>query len=256
MQPSEVPEPPNREGHREVRLEKRELIYEGSAKRLYQTDRADLIVQEFNDEATTFNGKKRAKIKNKGIVSNQISSFLFEYLHGYHIPTHFVQQLSDYAMLVKRLEIIPIQVVIRNTAAGTLCTQYGMKEGLDLPHPIFEHYLKLDRSERPLLNEYHVFAIGLATPEELKLLNRMASKVNVVLKSFFERRGIRLVDCRLEFGRHNGQILLGDEISPDTCRLWDSKTNKKLEAHRFEQDFEGLSEAYEEIRNRVLAKVA
>ena len=239
-----------------MRTEKRELIYEGRAKKLYRTDRPDLIVQEFGDDATALDGKKKTKVKDKGALNNQISSYLFEYLEGYHIPTHFVQQISDCEMLVKRLEVIPINVIIRNTAAGTLSTHYGMKEGIDLPHPILEHYLKSNHFPPPLLNEYHILVMGLATPEELKLINRMASKVNVVLKSFFERRGLRLVDFTLEFGRHNGQILLGDEISPDTCRLWDRKTDKRLDGERNRQDVDGLREVYEEIRNRVFTKVA
>jgi len=237
-------------------MEKRQLIYEGRAKRLYQTERPELIVQEFSDEASFSGGKKRVMVKNKGALNNQISSYLFEYLEGYHIPTHFVQQLSDCEMLVKRLEIIPFKVTARNTAAGSLSAFYGLKDGIDLPHAILEHYLKSDHLPQPLLNEYHVLAMGLATPEELKLINRMASKVNVVLKSFFERRNLKLVDFTLEFGRQSGKVLLGDEISPDTCRLWDTKTNKKFDVERSQQDLDGVRGMYEEIRDRVLTKVA
>jgi phosphoribosylaminoimidazole-succinocarboxamide synthase len=236
-------------------MEKRELIYEGRAKKLYQTERPELIVQEFSDDASFFDGKKKAKVKNKGALNNQISSYLFEYLEGYHIPTHFVQQLSECEMLVKRLEIIPFEVVARNTASGSLSASYGLKDGIDLPHAILEHYLKGDHLPRPLLNEYHVLAMGLATPEELKLVNRMASKVNVVLKSFFERRSLKLVDFTLEFGRQSGKILLGDEISPDTCRLWDTKTGKKFDVEHPEQDLDGVRGIYEEIRDRVFTKV-
>jgi phosphoribosylaminoimidazole-succinocarboxamide synthase len=247
---------PNREGRREVTREKRELMYEGSAKRLYQTDKSEFIIQEFHDGPFLPDGKKSATFKNKGALNNKISSFLFEYLEGYHIPTHFVEQLSESEMLVKRLDILPFEVVVRNMAAGNFSTQYGIKEGVDLPHPVIEHYLKSNRALRPLMNEYHIFAIGLATPEELKLVNRVATKVNVVLRSFFERRGIRLVDCTLEFGRHNGQILLGDEVSPDTCRLWDTKTQKKLNGERVREDPAALEAVYEEIRNRVFMKIA
>jgi phosphoribosylaminoimidazole-succinocarboxamide synthase len=239
-----------------VRPEKRELFYQGRAKRLYLTDKQELIIQEFSDHSTLPDGKTRATIKNKGALSNQISSYLFEYLAGYHIPTHFVQQLSDSEMLVKRLEIIPFDVVVRNTVSGSLSEYYGMKEGMDLPHPIFEHYLRTDHVRAPLLNEYHILAMGLATPEELKLINRMASKVNVVLKSFFERRSLKLIDSRLRFGRHNGQVLLGDEISPDSCRLWDAKKNKKLDPEPIREDLEGVRGVYEEIRSRVFAEVA
>ena len=239
-----------------VRPERRELIYEGRAKKLYQTDRPELIVQEFRDDSISPDGKKKAKIKNKGTLNNQISSCLFEYLQGFHIPTHFVQQLSGSEMLVKRLEIIPFDVVVRNTVSGSLSEYYGMKEGIDLPHPILEHYLRVDHLRAPLLNEYHILAMGLATPEELKLINRIASKVNVVLKSFFERWNLKLIDLTLMFGRHDGQILVGDEISLDSCRFWDSKTNKKLDPERVREDLDGVREVYEEVRNRVFAKVA
>jgi phosphoribosylaminoimidazole-succinocarboxamide synthase len=238
-----------------VRVEKRELFYQGRAKRLYATDRPDFIVQEFSDHSTSPDGKK-ASIEDKCTLNNQISSYLFEYLEGYHIPTHFVQQLSISEMLVKRLEIIPFDVVVRNTVSGSLSEHYGMKEGIDLSHPIFEHYLRVDHLPAPLLNEYHIFAMGLATPDELKLINRIASKVNVVLKSFFERRGLKLIDCTLAFGRHNGQIMLGDEISPDSCRFWDTKTNKKLNPEQVREDLDGVHGVYEEVRNRVFAKVA
>jgi phosphoribosylaminoimidazole-succinocarboxamide synthase len=239
-----------------VRPEKRELFYQGRAKKLYLTDRPEFIIQEFSDHSTLPDGKIKATIKNKGTLNNQISSYLFEYLAGYHIPTHFVQQLSDSEMLVKRLEIIPFDVVVRNTVSGSLSEYYGMKEGIDLPHPIFEHYLRTDHVRAPLLNEYHILAMGLATPEELRLINRIASKVNVVLKSFFERRSLKLIDSTLEFGRHNGQVLLGDEISPDSCRFLDKKTNKKLDAEQVREDSDGIRGVYEEIRNRVFAKVA
>jgi phosphoribosylaminoimidazole-succinocarboxamide synthase len=232
------------------------LIYEGRAKRLYQTDRSELIVQEFRDDSFSPDGKKKAKVKNKGTLNNQISSYLFEYLQGFHIPTHFVQQLSDSEMLVKRLEIIPFNVVVRNAVSGSLSECYGMKEGLDLLHPIFQQYLRVDHLRAPLLNEYHSLAMGLATPEELKLINRMASKVNVVLKSFFVRRNLKLIDLTLRFGRHDGQILVGDEISPDSCRFWDSKTNKKLDPERVREDLDGVRDVCEEVRNRVFAKAA
>ncbi len=238
------------------RHDRKELINEGKAKRLYQIDKPDLLIQEFKDDATAFNGKKRGKIKDKGALNNEISSFLFEYLEGYHIPTHFVKKLSDSEMLVKKLEVIPLEVVVRNIAAGSLCKRYGVKEGLELQYPIIEHYLKSDQLGDPPLNEYHIYAFCLALPEELKTVNRMASKVNAVLKSFFERRGIKLVDFKLEFGRHKGQILLGDEISPDTCRFWDTQTDKKLDKDRFRQDLGDSREAYVEIRDRVCKKVA
>jgi phosphoribosylaminoimidazole-succinocarboxamide synthase len=238
-----------------VRAEKRELFYQGKAKRLYLTDRPELIIQEFSSHSTSPDGNK-ASNEDKGILNNQISSYLFEYLAGYHIPTHFVQQLSDSEMLVKRLEIIPFDVVVRNTVSGSLSEHYGMKEGIDLPHPIFEHYLKVDHLQFPLLNEYHILAMGLAAPDEMKLVNRIASKVNVVLKSFFQRRGLKLIDCTLEFGRHNGQIMLGDEISPDSCRFWDTKTNKKLNLEQVREDLDGAHGVHEEVRNRVFAKVA
>ncbi len=243
-------------GDAQVKLEKREMLYEGSAKRLYQTDRSDVIIQEFKDEVTGSDGRKKTRIKNIGAFNAEISSYLFEYLEGFHIPTHFVRQLSECEILVKRLEIFPLELIVRNLAGGNLSTVYGLKEGTELPHPIIEHYWKSDSPNRPLVNEYHIFALGLATPEELRLLNRLSSKVNVVLKSFFSRRGMKLVDVTLEFGRHNGQILLGDELSPDTFHLWDCKTNRKLDIDSLRQDSDEARLVYEDIRNRVCARVA
>jgi phosphoribosylaminoimidazole-succinocarboxamide synthase len=233
-------------------VEKKELLYEGKAKRLYATDNANLLIQEFKDDATAFDGAKKGKIPNKGEINNNISSYLFEYLESYHIPTHFVRKLTPTEMLVKRLTIIPIEVVVRNVATGSLTRRYGTPEGTVLEYPILEHYLKDDKLGDPLINEFHAYAFGLATPEEMRAISRVASKVNAILKSFFDRRGLTLVDFKLEFGKFNDSILLGDEISPDTCRIWDKKTNKKLDKDRFRHDLGGVEKAYRELEERLL----
>ena len=233
-------------------MEKKELLYEGKAKRLYATDNNSLIIQEFKDDATAFNGAKKGKIPNKGEINNNISSFLFEYLDSYHIPTHFVRKLNATEMLVKKLTIIPIEVVVRNVATGSLTRRYGTPEGTVLEYPILEHYMKNDKLGDPLINEFHAYAFGLATPEEMRAISRVASKVNAILKSFFDRRGLTLVDFKLEFGKFNDSILLGDEISPDTCRIWDKKTNKKLDKDRFRHDLGGVEKAYRELEERLL----
>lgn len=235
-------------------MEKKELLYEGKAKRLYTTDKENLLIQEFKDDATAFDGAKKGKIPHKGEINNSISSFLFEYLDSYHIPTHFVRKLSATEMLVKQLTIIPIEVVIRNVATGSLTRRYEIPEGTVLEYPILEHYLKNDKLGDPLINEYHAYAFGLATPEEMRSISRVASKVNAILKSFFDRRGLILVDFKLEFGKFNDGIMLGDEISPDTCRIWDKKTNKKLDKDRFRHDLGGVEKAYRELEERVLSR--
>ena len=232
-------------------MEKKELLYEGKAKKLYLTDNPDQLIQEFKDDATAFDGKKKGKIKGKGAINCQISSFLFKYLDSYHVPNHFIEKISDNEMLVKRVEIIPIEVVMRNIASGSLTKRFGIKEGKVLEYPILEHYLKDDKRHDPFINEHHAYAFNYATPDEMKTIERISSKVNAILKSFFQRRGIKLVDFKLEFGRFKGKILLADEISPDTCRFWDAETNKKLDKDRFRQDLGEIEEAYQEILNRV-----
>ncbi len=233
-------------------MKKGDLLYEGKAKKLFSTDNPDLVIQEFKDDATAFNGKKKGTIKNKGVVNNKISAFVFEFLESYHVPTHFEKVLSDREMLVKKLDIVPVEVVMRNIATGSLVKRYGLEEGKELEYPVLEFYLKSDELNDPMINEHHAVAFGLATPDEMETISRYATKINAILKSFFIRRKIRLIDFKLEFGRFKDKIILGDEISPDTCRFWDLETGEKLDKDRFRQDLGGVEEAYEEMLNRIL----
>jgi phosphoribosylaminoimidazole-succinocarboxamide synthase len=233
-------------------LQKKELLYEGKAKKLYLTTDEGLLIQEFKDDATAFDGAKKGTIAHKGEINNDISAFLFEYLENYHIPTHFIEKLSANEMLVKKLDIIPIEIVMRNVAAGSLCTRYNIPEGTVMEYPILEHYLKDDKLHDPMINEYHAYAFGHANPEEMRAIGRIACKVNAILKSFFDRRNLILVDFKMEFGRRGNELFLGDEISPDTCRVWDKKTHKKLDKDRFRHDMGGVEKAYSELRDRII----
>ena len=233
-------------------MNKIQLLHEGKAKKVYLTDNKELIIQEFKDDATAFNNKKKGMISNKGVVNNAVSCKLFTYLAENGIPTHFVEKLSDRDMLCKRLDIIMVEVVVRNIAAGSLVKRYGFQEGTRLDQPIIELYLKDDDLDDPLMNESHAVALGLATYDELELLKSQAAKINTFLKSFFTDCKLNLVDFKLEFGRHNGEILLGDEISPDTCRFWDLDTGEKMDKDRFRFDLGGVEDAYSEVEKRVL----
>jgi phosphoribosylaminoimidazole-succinocarboxamide synthase len=234
-------------------MEKREQIYEGKAKRVYLTDDPDLVIQYFKDDATAFNAKKRGTIPSKGVVNNRMSETCFRLLEGAGVPTHFVERLNDRDMLVKRLDIIPVETVVRNVIAGSLAKRLGLEEGKALAAPIVEYYYKSDPLDDPMINEWHVTVLGMATAAELQTLTDLALKTNEVLRAFLESKGLLLVDMKLEFGRHHGQILLGDEICPDTCRLWDLATRKKLDKDRFRQDLGGVEEAYQEVYQRVCA---
>lgn len=232
-------------------MEKKEQIYEGKAKIIYTTEDPDLIIQYFKDDATAFNAKKKGSIQSKGVMNNKISEVLFKYLEANEIPTHFVQRLSDREMLNKRLQIILVEVVTRNIAAGSLAKRLGKKEGEVLSAPIVEYYYKDDALGDPMINMDHIRALNLATDEEMEKIRGYALKVNDLLRQFFDKRGIDLVDFKLEFGRHHGRILLGDEICPDTCRLWDKATHEKMDKDRFRQDLGKIEEAYAEVCRRV-----
>ncbi len=236
----------------EITLQKKELLYEGKAKKMYLSSEEGYLIQEFKDDATAFNGTKKGVIPHKGEINNAISSFLFEYLENYHIPTHFVEKLSSTEMLVRKLEIIPIEIVMRNVAAGSLCARYNIPEGTIMEYPVLEHYLKDDKLHDPMINEYHAYAFGHANPEEMHAISRIAAKVNAILKSFFDRRNLILVDFKMEFGKRGLEINLGDEISPDTCRIWDKRTHKKLDKDRFRHDMGGVEKAYAELRDRIV----
>lgn len=230
---------------------KKELLYEGKAKKVWATDDPTQVIVEFKDDATAFDGAKKGAIAGKGEYNCQISTVLFQYLESYQVPTHFIQRLSEREMLTKRVEIIQVEAVMRNIAAGSLVKRLAFPEGKTLDYPIFETYYKNDQLGDPLINEHHAFALGIAKPEEIRALHRMTAKINAILKSFFERRGLLLVDFKLEFGRSGGDIILADEISPDTCRIWDRKTHKKLDKDRFRFDMGGVEKAYQEVMERV-----
>ena len=229
------------------------LIYEGKAKKIFSTDSPDVFLQEFKDDATAFNGLKKDKIPHKGELNNQISSKIFEYLKENDIPTHFIKKVSDTEMLVKKVDIIKVEVVCRNITAGSLVKKFGFTEGEELEQPIVEYYLKSDELGDPLFTEDHIFALDLTDKFGLEIIKKMTLRINTLLKKFFIDKEIKLVDFKLEFGKDkHGNIILADEISPDTCRLWDSKTHKKLDKDRFRFDMGEVEEAYMEIKNRIV----
>lgn len=228
------------------------LVYEGKAKKIFSTDNPDIFLQQFKDDATAFNGLKKDKIPHKGEFNNQISAAIFEYLKQNDIPTHFIKRVSDTEMLVNKVDIIKVEVVCRNIAAGSLVKKFGFTEGTVLKNPIIEFYLKSDELGDPLFTDEHIYALGLADSFDLDTIRKMTLRINELLTRFFSEREILLVDFKLEFGKNNnGNIILADEISPDTCRLWDSKTKKKLDKDRFRFDLGEVEEAYAEIKNRI-----
>jgi phosphoribosylaminoimidazole-succinocarboxamide synthase len=232
-------------------VKKLEKIYEGKAKIIYATEDPNLVIQYFKDDATAFNAKKKGTIERKGILNNAISSRLFEYLQERGISTHFVEKLSDREMLTKKLDIILVEVVVRNIVAGSLAKRMGIEEGTPLTNTILEFYYKSDPLDDPMINEFHIEAFNLASEEEIEHIKKQALKVNDILKSFFDDRGILLVDFKLEFGRHNGTILLGDEITPDGCRFWDKETGEKMDKDRFRRDLGKVEEGYQDVYKRV-----
>ena len=229
-------------------MEKLEKLYEGKAKILYKTSDPDLLIQYFKDDASAFDGKKKGTIVDKGVMNNHMSSRIFEYLEGEGVKTHFVKNINDREMLVKSLEIIPIEVVLRNVAAGSLCKRLGIEEGREFNEkPILEFFYKDDPLGDPMINECHVDIFGWATKEEVEILKSEGIKINSLMKQFFKERKIRLVDFKVEFGRHNGEVLLGDEISPDGCRLWDWDTNEKMDKDRFRFNLGSVEEKYQQV---------
>lgn len=231
-------------------------IYEGKAKKLYTLKgKRELLLQEFKDDATAFNAQKKGTILNKGIINCELTDFLFKYLAKHGVKTHLVKKISDTEMIIKRLKIVPIEVVVRNVAAGSLLKKTTFKEGHVLKNPIVEFYYKDDALGDPMINDSHALSMKIADKKDLKTLRNMTEKINKKLKPFFLKRRLRLVDFKLEFGKDkNGKILLGDEITPDTCRLWDASTNEKLDKDRFRFDLGGVNEAYAEVRKRILGK--
>ncbi|WP_055667476.1 phosphoribosylaminoimidazolesuccinocarboxamide synthase [Desnuesiella massiliensis] len=234
-------------------MEKREMLYEGKAKKIFETDNDKEVIVYYKDDATAFNGEKKGQIESKGMLNNSITSKLFELLESKGIKTHFIKKLNEREQLCKRVEIVPVEVIVRNLAAGSMAKRLGLEEGYELKTTVFEICYKNDDLGDPLINDHHAVAIGLTTFEELEKIYEVTAKVNEVLKEFFLKQGIKLIDFKLEFGRAEGEILLADEISPDTCRFWDSKTNEKLDKDRFRRDMGDVKEAYVEILNRIEA---
>ncbi len=232
-------------------MEKGKLLYEGKAKQIFATDNPDEVIVFYKDDATAFNGVKKGTITGKGVINNQMSAFLFDMLEKKGIPTHMISLLSEREQLVKSVEIVPLEVIIRNTAAGSMCKRLGIEEGMELKEPIFEICYKNDEFGDPLINDDHAVALGLATREELETIREMTMKINEALIAFFAERGIRLIDFKLEFGRYHGAIVLADEISPDTCRFWDAETGKKLDKDRFRRDLGDVESVYAEMLSRV-----
>ena len=228
-------------------MERLEKLYEGKAKILYNTSDPDLMIQYFKDDASAFDGKKKGTIVDKGVMNNHMSSKIFQYLENEGVETHFVKTLNDREMLVKKLDIIPVEVVLRNVAAGSLCKRLGIEEGRVLEKPILEFFYKSDPLGDPMINECHVDVFGWATKEEVEILKSEGLKINNLMIKFFKERNIRLVDFKLEFGRHKGKVFLGDEISPDGCRLWHWDTNEKMDKDRFRFNLGNVEEKYQEV---------
>ncbi|AKO90974.1 phosphoribosylaminoimidazolesuccinocarboxamide synthase [Priestia filamentosa] len=236
-------------------MEKQELLYEGKAKKIYATDQENILWLEYKDDATAFNGEKKSSIAGKKVLNNEISSLLFEVLHKENVPTHFVERLSNYEQLVKKVSIIPLEVVVRNVIAGSLAKRLGVEEGTKTEQPIVELYYKDDALGDPLITDEHALFLKAASWDELAYIKFLARRVNEILLPYFLERDIKLVDFKLEFGKtEDGTIILADEVSPDTCRFWDIHTNEKLDKDVFRRDLGGLTDAYEEILKRIGGK--
>lgn len=236
-------------------MQKGAMIYEGKAKKVYATDDAELYIVSYKDDATAFNGLKKGTISGKGVINNQMSNLLMQMLEKSGVPTHYVEELNERETLVKKVNIVPIEVIIRNISAGSFAKRYGVEEGIVFDSPTIEFSYKNDDLGDPLFNSYHALALKLATKEEIEKIKELAFKINDLLKEYFKKMNIDLVDFKLEFGRlSDGSIVLADEISPDTCRLWDSDTHEKLDKDRFRRDMGGVEEAYQEIMHRLTGK--
>lgn len=236
-------------------MEKRNQLYEGKAKKVFATDDENLVIVSYKDDATAFNGLKKGQIEGKGAINNKMSNMLMQMLEKHGVATHFVEELSDRDTVVKKVSIVPLEVIIRNVSAGSFAKRYGVEEGIAFDEPTIEFSYKNDDLGDPLINAYHAIALKLATKEEIETIKAMAFKVNEVMKEYFKKIGVDLIDFKLEFGRlSDGTIVLADEISPDTCRFWDSKTHEKLDKDRFRRDLGGVEDAYKEMMKRVLGE--
>ena len=232
-------------------MEKKELLYEGKAKKVFTTEDPDILIVDYKDDATAFNGLKKGTIVGKGVINNRMTNRVFQLLEKEGVPTHLVEELSDRETAVKKVEIVPLEVIIRNVAAGSFSKRLGVPEGPKFKAPTIEFSYKNDDLGDPLINDYFAIALDLATREEIDIITKYAFKVNEVLKAYFMEANIELVDFKIEFGRYHGQIILADETSPDTCRLWDATTHEKLDKDRFRRDLGNVEEAYNEVFKRL-----
>ena len=235
-------------------MEKTTQLYEGKAKKVYATNDPDLVIVSYKDDATAFNGLKKGTIAGKGVVNNKVSNHFFRLLESRGIPTHYVEQISDRETAVRRVEILPVEVIVRNRAAGSFSKRMGVEEGTNLACPILEYSYKNDELGDPFINSYYIRALNIATDEEMEQVKNYSFQINDILKSYLDGFGIELIDFKLEFGRFDGKVILADEISPDTCRFWDKATGKKLDKDRFRRDLGDVEEAYHEIISRLMGE--
>ena len=232
-------------------MEKLEMLYEGKAKKVFKTEDENLYIVSYKDDATAFNGLKKGQITGKGVINNKMTNIIFKYLADNGIKTHLVEEINDRETIVKKVQIVPLEVIVRNVAAGSFSKRFGVEEGTALKNPIVEFSYKNDALGDPMINNMQATAIGIATEEEIEDITSQVLKINELLKKYFLERGIKLIDFKVEFGRCNGEIILADETSPDTCRLWDVETNEKLDKDRFRRDLGKVEEAYEEVWRRI-----
>ena len=235
-----------------MKIEKLNQLYEGKAKKVFETNDPELLIVDYKDDATAFNGLKKGTIESKGIINNKVSNYLMKMLEQHGIPTHLVEEISDRETIVKRVSIVPLEVIVRNIAAGSLSKRLGLPEGTKLKTTVLEYCYKNDDLGDPMVNNYHILAAGFATQEEIDKISSMALKVNELMLEFFKSIGVDLIDFKIEFGKtSDGEIILADEISPDTCRFWDINTHEKLDKDRFRRDMGGVEEAYAEMMKRI-----
>ena len=232
-------------------MEKKELLYEGKAKKVYATEDPDVLIVDYKDDATAFNGLKKGTIVGKGAINNRMTNHIFKILETKGVPTHYIEELSDRETAVKKVEIVPLEVIIRNFSAGSFAKKMGMEEGIKFKQPTLEFSYKNDDLGDPFINRYYALALGLATEEEIDAIEKYAFIVNDVMREYFDSLGIELIDFKIEFGRFHGQIILADEVSPDTCRLWDKETHEKLDKDRFRRDLGNVEDAYQEVFRRL-----
>ena len=236
-------------------MQKTEMLYEGKAKKVYATENPELYIVSYKDDATAFNGLKKGTIAGKGVINNRVTNYMMQMLEKNGVPTHFVEEISDSETVVKKVQIVPLEVIIRNISAGSFSKRYGVDEGIVFEQPTIEFSYKNDDLGDPLINEYHALALNLATREEIDTIKTLAFRTNELMKDFFKKINVDLVDFKLEFGRlSDGTIVLADEISPDTCRFWDSRTHEKLDKDRFRRDLGNVEGAYQEMMRRILGE--